>query len=257
MEVLLDHGADANRRSRRYGLRFLSAAFRSHLDILRLFIERDAACIDLTDELRRNVLHFAARSGHLLSFESLLSKGIDINSIDVKGNTVLHYAACANSRPIIKYILDHGFATPKKLSGSWSPLHWAYRSASNAVVNLLKTMYSNEEVIHTLHPAGLWTPISIGLYYRNANLRELSQNSLPKVLNMDEGIISNKKAESCGGNTCDECFLVGIPQTLPTSSHANKAEIIFSPRFRCLICFDFDLCLMCKLTGDKSHPLHG
>jgi hypothetical protein len=53
---------------------------------------------------------------------------------------------------------------------TWSPLHWACRKGSTAVVNLLLQNGLNEFVVTTMEPEGRWTPYEIAVFHQNENL---------------------------------------------------------------------------------------
>ncbi|KAF2176088.1 ankyrin [Zopfia rhizophila CBS 207.26] len=225
------------------------------MGILRSLLEQHAANVDLVDDQRRNALHFAARSGYAELFDILASKGLDCNSLDGKGDTVLYYAASSGSCKIVKRLLESCLTVSGNL---WSPLHWAYRAANWDAIDLLKDIYSSEDTVETVEPPGLWTPLSIGVFHHNKQLN-VSLEKVPTELSallgssniaIDPGLrlvsIGDSKdattyveAERHGSFYCDGCL-----------------HDIYRPRFHCLVCEDLDFCFMCKPTANKVHPDH-
>lgn len=59
------------------------------------------------DEFGRNILHYAANNGALLTVKKLLLDGFDINSQDNNGWTALHFAAQNNHFQVIKLLLEN------------------------------------------------------------------------------------------------------------------------------------------------------
>lgn len=230
VQQLLDRGAATDQRGGLYGLPLSAAAFRGHTNVLHLLIERNAACVNLFDDMGRNALHLAARGGRVEAFEFLLSTGIDFNSVDVKGNTVLHYAASGGCLPIVKSLLDRGLKAGAASSGAWTPLHWAYRAAGRDVVGLLRTVYPDEQFVKTVQPAGLWSPLSVGVYHRNKMVGELSLTpSSPLSLQLqsvdiNKSVISGEEADHNGGSYCNECYHVSL------SGRRNHYDILTRSR---------------------------
>ncbi|KAJ8111005.1 hypothetical protein OPT61_g6297 [Boeremia exigua] len=240
VKMLLVQGAVADQAGGCPGIPLAAAALKGHTDVLRLLVAHNALCVNSVDKLGRNALHLAAKGGHIEAFEFLLSERIELDVTDIKGYTILHQAASGGSLPVIKSLLDRGVTAPAAVSGTWSPLHLAYRAADQGVIDILTTLCSDKEVVETQRPSGLWTPASIGVYHHNKKVGQVIQDTLgvddpkPKLVG-----IANIEGDYQGGFTCDECY-----------------HDIYGPRFRCVSCFDFDLCFMCKLTAAKSHPLH-
>lgn len=95
---------------------------------------------DGIDFSERNLLHHAAWGADQDTLELVLNKGnFDLHSIDIFGNTPLHYAARSGNIEIIKYFLSNGGAKDINLSNhkGCTPLYYAVFHGDKEILELL------------------------------------------------------------------------------------------------------------------------
>jgi ankyrin repeat protein len=138
VELLLDHGADANTLSVGTGDDHLPALFfacmANNIEVVKLLLARGANVND------GESVHHSAEKDHRECLEILIAHGADISSYDPRPqNTVLFFLAEINARPEgIQWLLEHG-ADPNVPCGELAntPLHQAASSGNAALVSLL------------------------------------------------------------------------------------------------------------------------
>ncbi|KAH7381631.1 ankyrin repeat-containing domain protein [Pyrenochaeta sp. MPI-SDFR-AT-0127] len=180
-------------------------AFEGHTDVLRLAYEKHHADQSSQDSHSRNPLHFAARGAHLDTFEYLMSLGLDPTAEDAKGDGLLSYACSGGSLPIINAIL--GQDLPSLEGSNWSPLHWACRGGSSAVVERLTEEGFRGKCITVPEPEGKWCPISIAIFHGEGEMIDHLPASCKSLLGAAVDIV---QIEGTGSTRfwCDGCFHV-------------------------------------------------
>lgn len=85
-------------------------------------------------------LHYAAFKGHVISVHLLCAKGdVEINAIDNRGATPLHYAASRDQWDVIAYLIHHGAIIDRQNLEGLTPLSYAVKNhAIDAAVVLLE-----------------------------------------------------------------------------------------------------------------------
>ena len=81
-----------------------------HLDVVSLLLDQSqghSICIRATDDIGRNLLHFASSSNNCYLVKMLLEKNFDINVRTNFGTTPFHYACSYGNLDIIKVFLDN------------------------------------------------------------------------------------------------------------------------------------------------------
>lgn len=106
-KVLLDSGASVDHTSDRDVTPLMRAASRGHLAFMRLLVSRGAKWWHNTGR-NSNAFVMACDSGNIAYTSYLLGLGNDINKITVGGYTPLHYAARANRREMVRFLLELG-----------------------------------------------------------------------------------------------------------------------------------------------------
>ncbi|RDW56499.1 hypothetical protein BP5796_13140 [Coleophoma crateriformis] len=184
-----------------------ASAYGGCFSVLRFLIEKSTVAYDQTDSQGRNAAHFAARGGHLDILEYLLARGMRASSLDIQGNGLLHYAASGASFDVVQRTIAFYNPTPEH-GNNWSPLHWACRSGSAAVINLLLENGFHESVVTTTDPDTSWSPYSIAAFHQNKTLLgelEKDVDGLNKIgldsLCLDHLIEGARDT----GHWCDEC----------------------------------------------------
>lgn len=109
LERVLDSGTSPNAidasadRQSALGL----AAYRGHLDVVRILLERGAH-VDAQDRRGYTPLMAAAQSGHIAIVRVLLERGADPNSATRSGETALLFAAMFADPDVVRALLDAG-----------------------------------------------------------------------------------------------------------------------------------------------------
>jgi len=231
--LMLDYG-DVSKFTR-HSLHDLicSLAYRGCLAPLRLLIERHHMDHDQRDIQGRNVAHFAAQGGQVDILEYLLTSGANPYAVDVQGNGLLYYAALGGSVDMVRKTIPFYKATPASCM-TWSPLHWACRSGSAAVVNLLLEHGFCESVVTTTEPEGRWTPYAIAVFHHNQNLVCDSEDDTHSSYTVDlellgyltsNELVTAKKHDSC---YCDGCQQVCTRHLIVFRS-SNRLGYIWCP----------------------------
>jgi ankyrin repeat protein len=161
VEILLNTGIVANAKSEPAGgevvhlqlkAAFRAAVFCGHIAVMKQLleygVEKNAA-----DNDGKNALHLAARGGHLEIFSYLLDLGLDPGGKDKSGFTALHYAAASSPLEVLKLALQIPRLDSER-SNIWSPLHWAARSGSFKMFQLLSEAGIKDAPVETLEPPG-------------------------------------------------------------------------------------------------------
>ncbi|XOZ57131.1 ankyrin repeat domain-containing protein [Brachyspira hyodysenteriae] len=93
MKYLLDNGADPYIKDDKGLNSFLWACCVGNVDVIKMLVEFDSDLVDSKDRFDANRLHLASMFGNVEVFEYLVNDlGIDINSTDRDGYSVLYYA---------------------------------------------------------------------------------------------------------------------------------------------------------------------
>ena len=72
--------------------------------ILRHLLTSSGSGVNSLTHFEETPLHLACLHGHLQSAELLSAEGADLRAVDVKGNTVLHFAAASDSVTLVNWI---------------------------------------------------------------------------------------------------------------------------------------------------------
>ena len=83
----------------------LTAAYRGHLAICRLLIDKGAQ-VEAKDSGGHTPLHQAARQGHVEIVRLLCDRGADIEARDNDGWRPLHYAAINGHISVVKELIE-------------------------------------------------------------------------------------------------------------------------------------------------------
>lgn len=132
--ILLDRGFDVNARDNWGETPLHNAISRDYLDIAKMLIEKGAdinAVSTVKDTTGKTPLHYA-RSDKAVRI--LVRKGADVNAIDRKGRTPLHYAA-EGSGSAVEELLASGADVNAKDGEGFTPLHYAkgFRYSSKVI----------------------------------------------------------------------------------------------------------------------------
>ena len=107
VQVLLEHGADANTKTSN-GLTALTMAALGHTEIVKLLLSHGADMNAKDAMMGDTALIAAAQSGHLDSVQILFEHGADVNARDNAGMTALTIATMRGQDDVAEFLRAHG-----------------------------------------------------------------------------------------------------------------------------------------------------
>ena len=124
VKLLLDRGAEPNRRSYHGDTPLKCAASHGHKDVVEILLKRGAnPCI--ADGSGRSPLHIAARNGREHIVKLLLDEAADPNAQDNEGHTSLHSAAFKGHKEVVQILIDRGAKPNMANHHGETPLYYA------------------------------------------------------------------------------------------------------------------------------------
>jgi hypothetical protein len=93
--------------------------------------------ISIKSENQSNLLHFATYCSNEAVFEYLMDKGIDVNALNVYGDSPLMYAVLRRNVTMTKALLDKGARVNTVNKDKLTPLYNAVQSDTEALIDLL------------------------------------------------------------------------------------------------------------------------
>jgi ankyrin repeat protein len=130
MGLLLECGADPNyvdmtsENSINESLLHLAVS-NGNVDSVQLLIDYEAD-IHVRNRFGYSLFDYAAHYGHIDMLEFLISKGANMNAIEIDwGKHAIHIAACSGSIDSMQWLLDHDIDVDIKDGSGHTPLHWA------------------------------------------------------------------------------------------------------------------------------------
>ncbi|KIL87134.1 ankyrin repeat protein [Fusarium avenaceum] len=164
IEVLTDHGADANRAVDQDGKPVTpvlqAAAFHDpeEPELLRALLD---AGVKATEQIQCGITlgHIAALNGNIECLRLLIERNIDVNAADERGGTLLHLAARNRHPGCIALLLQHGANIDPKAADRSTPLHDAARNGDEESIRLLLNAGADMSIT-SLEP-GLPTPLDV------------------------------------------------------------------------------------------------
>ncbi|EFQ29547.1 uncharacterized protein GLRG_04691 [Colletotrichum graminicola M1.001] len=231
----------------------LAAAHAGHPDIFEYLI-RHGADVDVSDGLGRRAVHYLAvfevrRKSAMRAARVLAKAGADLQATDRFGRTLLHFAASMADEELIEFILrklPKGHDINVRDNDGWTPLMWACRIPrhNRFIQRLVKTCGAD---IWPRSADGEWSALKLAcLSGQDEDAKDLLQP--PAHEREREGKDGSKQVWDSGFHDiapatndstdwmCDSCF----------------AETVGS-RYRCTVCFDYDLCFKCFATRKDMH----
>ncbi|MHC4538151.1 MAG: ankyrin repeat domain-containing protein [Planctomycetota bacterium] len=154
-DMLVINGADVNAKSAT-GETSLGIAVRNgYKDIAELLAEKGATISNIYE---------AAYVGDAAKVKVFLEEGVDVNVMDSRNRTPLHYAAGGGHKDIVELLIAQG---AKVDTGSWTPLCVAVESNHLDVVEFLIAQGANVNV----NPK--WTPLQTAVARGRGDITEL------------------------------------------------------------------------------------
>lgn len=184
-ELLLNHGADRNKRASLQDHQFVTplhlAAQDGSTSICRLLLSHPDCLRDpVKITPKRNMitpLHQAAFNGHTQTVRLLLDMGCDPNMQADNGYAALHYACQIGDPEMVKTILSHGGRHDLKsfteVQSFITPLHLAVQSADEPTIRLLGGYGADLEAEKRLGKIGGMTPLHQAVYQNKLKIVKL------------------------------------------------------------------------------------
>jgi len=163
---------------------FFTASERGDLSKLIFFIENKYIDVNFIDDKGRSSLHFASASGKTEIVKYLLSRGANPNISDERGNYPLHLAATGNHGDIVALLLNAGTNVNAKDGFGKTAIFWAKEHLK--YLRTLRNQHTSMEVIYQR----LEFIINIILQHMEAQGKNITQMEVIK------NKLTNIKAES-------------------------------------------------------------
>jgi ankyrin repeat protein len=150
-------------------------ASKGYTHLLKLAHNQYNVNLRLIDSNGNNLLHIAARHGHLDTMKFLADIGIDPLAPDAKGDNLLCYVALSGSLDICNAVLNMG-VVPLAQSGRWTPLHWACKRGDPDVIKRLIQEGAQGSGVILSQSNHTWYPTDIAIFHGHEGmLRNLPQ----------------------------------------------------------------------------------
>jgi len=104
---------------------YFTASSRGELNKIIFFIDNKYIDVNFIDDKGRSSLHFASASGKTEVVKFLLSRGANPNISDERGNFALHLAATGNHGDIVALLLNAGTNVNAKDGFGKTAIFWA------------------------------------------------------------------------------------------------------------------------------------
>lgn len=111
----------------------------------------------------------AAKEGNITACKLLLEQGAEVNAMDEKGNTPLHYAAQGGYTELCKLLLEHG--ADVNVMGNrycWTPLHFA---AEEGCTETCKLLLEHGAQVKAKSQTNRTPPAQAGVAWQHGDLR--------------------------------------------------------------------------------------
>ena len=144
VDLLLNHGADANLRDRRGGTAALAAVEEGSMESLQSLImfNADVFCVD---EFGRTLLHAAAETGDVEMIALLHTKGLQVNTTDEYGATPFHSACRCGHLEAGSNLLQLGADSSMLDNFNRTPFTVAWQYGKSALMDLCRDKGNNRE----------------------------------------------------------------------------------------------------------------
>ena len=122
VELLVEHGADVNRRGRNGQIPLVTASYLGATSTVALLLRAGARVNDADDDIGQTALMAAAKGGHLDVMERLVAHGGKVDAKDKRGSTALHWSSADGDHPeVARYLLNLGIDPNEKNASGRSP----------------------------------------------------------------------------------------------------------------------------------------
>ena len=127
-ERLLDHGQNVNAEGGAFGTPLNAGCLGGHTDVARVLLDRGAEINRKAHRYGLTALHLASRSGNVSLVKLLLDRGACIHIQDKNGHSPFIYACQSGDCERMKLLLDHGASIEPADSSCRAPLMTAIES---------------------------------------------------------------------------------------------------------------------------------
>jgi len=111
--------------------------------VLQALIDKSIAFLDAKSPEAEKLFHLASAKGCTQMVESLINKGINVNSLSEAGETALHAASLAGEKEVVALLVQHGVNPDLASKLGQTALHLASQEGHKLIVQLLLEWKAN------------------------------------------------------------------------------------------------------------------
>ncbi len=115
VEVLVEHGADVNRRGRKGQIPLVTTSYLGAASTVALLLKAGARVNEADEDIGQTAFMAAAKGGHVEIMKQLVAHGAKAALKDKHGDTALHWSATEHDHPdVARYLLSLGLDPNEK-----------------------------------------------------------------------------------------------------------------------------------------------
>lgn len=137
------------------------AADADQADVVLWILQTTTRGIDVNtrDKNGKTLLMWASEKGHKAIAALLIVKGADVNARDIGGWTSLRWALSKEKTVLLELLLDEGADVNVPDKDGWTPLTWALKKGDHMLARLL---FGNRADVNIYDKEG-WTPLTLAI----------------------------------------------------------------------------------------------
>jgi ankyrin repeat protein len=143
---LLDHNADVNAVDKRNRTPLHAAVAADALGVFQILLRHRQTDINAADENGITPLMLAVKNNSQDMVEELLGNNAQVDLVDMRMKTALHWAACVNNTSAMKSLLSAGANKDAQDEFEQTPLFLASREGAKEAVELLLSVGANRDI---------------------------------------------------------------------------------------------------------------